>query len=736
MSTNPPFRESQSLPQPLPQEEIQSQISTSSSLGNTVTTEQSAILPFEVSSKPPENVGLYAQLGSGSASLSEGDYNARMENGRVKGQTDDSAGDAQITNIPGTQEHSQSNTEASRPNTVTTRKSASILPGPTEAAKPDRETPIGLQSAVATTSSNQTPTQTSFVNNRWLSAILPASNPVSYQNEEVSRLPQSEVKDSYVQGTSSTAQSYRHEESIGRQELGREPMIPDLRNATEQGNKLSISSQFVHQQVSIVGGDSSRGKRASLQDAPESSLSPRVSEDSEGTYKTADSGENLRTQAPDLASTVNIKPSVSPVYDPSVSQNSDRQVVPSKFPRNRLGEPSDDLLAPRQDRPFSFIDSGSRHSAKPSENVSYRSSLDIPAQDYQARHHSPVSPQRSEFTQSTSADPVHHDINHDFDAQDEQTHSKPSRPLSFSRPFQDPNLQDHPAFRHEEHELESTDLPAQYYPAQLRRNETMLARQQATEYQIEGIGPPQVDEQRSNPRSRRSSRSSAFFKRLSGVPKGDLPPLPNDTEEQSFQPATATDAEVSKKTRRVSLFRTLTGRTDSNSSRSKKNIPPVPMRSQTDPYQPATNTLSHRTNLSASISAKKDDSARKRGKLQRSSTTGITSPDGGKRKRFSGLGVSLTFLVRTRFAELIYHRPFLADPSSGSHLLQCQIRSLRMTSSCTLESLPSGHTLRVRTLHTMSILKCSIITRVLTPGLSRVQTTFNHRLKGITVLIV
>ena len=315
-------------------------------------------------------------------------------------------------------------------------------------------------------------------------------------------------------------------------------------------------------------------------------------------------------------------------------------------------EPTTIVSKPNQQarRPFSFVEYSSKEPPQLSRNVKPREpSIDsLPDEVHKNRPPSPVSPARS-LTKENSNDldelaPVQYGSDHDIIPVDDRS-TPPDRHRSFSRPFQSPDIAQHPAFR-QEHELrsltEATDLPTQYYPAQIRREEAFLPRQQGTEYQLEGVGPPPVEPARSKSRSRRSSRSSGFFKNLGNNSKAEIPPVPTGVERQSATPpapsSTSTPPGTDKKSKRTSLFRSLTGHNGSGSDRSKESITAQAPGSRTDLLQ-----QSHPRTPSADDEdfPTRGKSKKLRSKLQRNPTSGATEQESGKKKRFSALGVSL-----------------------------------------------------------------------------------------------
>ena len=639
--------------QPEPQSqlsELENNATTSNtSIDNTILTTTYATSCRPVSCTPSASEGPLTQNEYDSVLRSKEDVHLWTEDDTVKNQLNTTEQNAK-TSVPyETWDELVSTNDPPKLSPVMIRDSAPIFLKHTATAQSYEESPRALQSALSTNNGNQTPTQTTLAKSQWLSEIMPTPNISQHRNEQPTGPPEPQQKDHSARGLLSNAKLDSHNGTLkGQSESKDELEAPDSRSITQDGKEEPPQrlSHDIHPATKVYRGEDWRGS-TNPRNISDKTSSSRASEDSEGTFKTADSGEGSGTRDPGQMSTSGLKQPAQATQDDPILESSNRHATPNNS-QHQLDERSDSLLTPKQGRPFSFIENNRRHSGKPSEDVSYRSSIDTPVQENHGRPRSPVSPQRSDIIQSTQENPVHHDINHDFNALDDNESSKQPRPRSFSRPFQDPDLQNHPAFRHEDHEMNSSDLPAQYYPAQLSQNETMLARQQTTEYQLEGVGPPHVDEPTATPRSRRGSRSSAFFKRLSGPPKAEVSPLPTGVEQQNAQSTNPPNVQVGKNTRRASLFRTLTGHADSNSSQSKERVPSVPSRSHMDPYQPKSNRTSRRADSSTGVSAKSDNPASTRNKLQRSSTSGVAGQDGAKKKRFSAIGVIMPNLfIRT-----------------------------------------------------------------------------------------
>ena len=370
----------------------------------------------------------------------------------------------------------------------------------------------------------------------------------------------------------------------------------------------------------------------------------RVSEDSEGAFHTADSGEEFQMRQNPVK---NLKiPPVSLQQGDVISQESrtNPQTDESDRGSHRFSSTNSSTTGSKgneHSRPFSFISFGQLRT----EDLALRGpSLDSSSREvYKELPLTPVSPQQPAATQQNQDTPTHHDINHDFSPENGSSFDTP-RPRSFSRPFQDPNIHQHPAFRQEEEAADMNNLPSHHYPTQLRRDEAMIP--QATEYQLDGVGPPSTIETNNKSRSRQNSRSSAFFKSISSSIMLDPPPVPTNMERQTAVLPSTPPLDEKKKRKRASLFRSLTGNSGSDTARSTGSPIAQPSRARTDlqeytntptiaspheQYRPPTNPLTSKV------------SDRSGKKLQRASISGIQEQERGKKKRFSSLGVSEVF---------------------------------------------------------------------------------------------
>ncbi|KAL8995753.1 MAG: hypothetical protein Q9169_004581 [Polycauliona sp. 2 TL-2023] len=392
----------------------------------------------------------------------------------------------------------------------------------------------------------------------------------------------------------------------------------------------------------------------------------RGSEDSDGTFHTAGStvgrgfnntttGSHQRTQSADQDQ------STASSVSRSSSGNS-ASITP------QIAVPAANIRDQPQARPFSFIQFSHNAATKPLDDYSRRRpSVDSlpgridPEQDVPP---SPISPQYSMVHEphdlSGKSIPAADGVGFEPSVDGARPRSNiPSR--SFSRPFQEPRRETHPAIPREPSPTTGNDLPPQHYPAPIPRQDPVHPRQQTTEYSIEGVGPPPAPQPGPRPTesrssSKRGSRSSVFFKSFRSPTESTSPPLVGEREEPEDTQRHDDPTIRKTKSKRSSLFRSLTSGTKSSRGEEPQKQQDVvhpthagpsdehPPRPQV-PIQ-ATSTQEHRP--SDPIIVEKDNAnppaktpSKYRNRLSRPAAAKGQEqppPEPGKKKRFSGLG--------------------------------------------------------------------------------------------------
>ncbi|KAL8669319.1 MAG: hypothetical protein Q9168_006084 [Polycauliona sp. 1 TL-2023] len=390
----------------------------------------------------------------------------------------------------------------------------------------------------------------------------------------------------------------------------------------------------------------------------------RGSEDSDGTFHTAGStvgrgldnaatGPHQRTQSADQDQ------ATESLVSRSSSGNSSS--IPSP-----VAVPAANIRDQPKARPFSFIQFSQNPTTKPLEDYSNRRpSIDSlpgridPEQDVPP---SPISPQHSMVhelhDQSGKRSPAPDGVSQESSADNARpTSNVPSR--SFSRPFHEPKRQSHRAPPREQSPTRGNDLPPQHYPAPIPRQDPVHPRQQATEYSIAGVGPPPATQPRPRPMesrssSKRGSRSSAFFKSFRSPTESASPPLVGGREELEDTQHQDDPTIRKTKSKRSSLFRSLTSGTKSSRSeelvQGQHNVVHPAQAGPSDENPPgqqnavqATKTQEHGPS-DPSIMQRADSNnlaktpSKPRNRLSRPAPVKVEEQAPGKKKRFSALG--------------------------------------------------------------------------------------------------
>lgn len=274
----------------------------------------------------------------------------------------------------------------------------------------------------------------------------------------------------------------------------------------------------------------------------------------------------------------------------------------------------------------------------------------FPSHTYADRAPSPVSPQHSVVLRDRERRggraPIHHGTDYDFLPGDEQVVGE-RRSGSFSHSLRNPNLDEHPAFRGGHPAIGGTDIPTQYYPAQMSREEAQMPGQYSTEYPLNGVRPPVAQPIDSRIRSRAGSKSSSFLKRLSTHSRPDLPHLPDSLMDNSEPPDVASSLQSpvagQRKVKRASLFRSLTRNIGNDHYQSGEGeVASTPTSGNDSPRKlsQVAPQSTQRTSPSRGASNKPRNSL-----LQRASTSAFSEQEGGKKKRFSSIGVSRSLMT-------------------------------------------------------------------------------------------
>lgn len=341
--------------------------------------------------------------------------------------------------------------------------------------------------------------------------------------------------------------------------------------------------------------------------------------------------EGFSEPEPSIASEPQILLQTS-VQESLPTSSSASQIIPDALMNSTQVTPRQGTSNERPTRPFSFMEiPDNETNQRPIETAQREPSISSSdGRQFYDRPPSPVSPQRS-ITREVS------DLH-------EQDQYYPHR--SSSRPLQDPNIGNHPAYRRVSQPRQDLHPSFEHYPGRTTREDARLPRQHTIDYRPEGVGPIPVSQPEPTAfKSHRGSRSSTFFRNLA---KSEEPPLPtNGSDQAQFtakSPTQATAPNEGKRIKRNSVFRTLTGRSgggdrDSNRGSISEKPPVIPQPKSparqytpTIPPPPPSNNTRVESNTPSKVKSKT---------LQRASTSvAPEKKDGGKKKRFSAIGVN------------------------------------------------------------------------------------------------
>ncbi|KAL8689536.1 MAG: hypothetical protein Q9218_004814 [Villophora microphyllina] len=357
------------------------------------------------------------------------------------------------------------------------------------------------------------------------------------------------------------------------------------------------------------------------------------SEDLEGTFHTAGSAVDRNWDAAGVGQSLpdhSGEESVEPSEDESSSSVSINATTP-------IAVPAANIQDQPKGRPFSFIQFSQNTTPKPLEDYSHRrpsvdsmpSQLD-PEQDAPP---SPVSSRRSvvhEPMQQQISGRTAHGPNYGLSPSTERRVSG-SPPRSYARPSQGS------APRDERNATAEEDIPTQHYPAPIPRAEAVNPRQQATEYALEGVGPPPVPRTtNSTSNSKRGSRSSAFFRSFISPTETTAPAMPSEKDGPNHDDRQSEPTMRKTKSKRDSLFRSLTKGSKASSSED------AVQRSQESPQ-----SISVQSNPAPAMEVESRDEgptsmpSKYRNRLSRPATARDAeqkSKEPGKKKRFSAIG--------------------------------------------------------------------------------------------------
>ena len=497
------------------------------------------------------------------------------------------------------------------------------------------DTPERVQSPRSTGSSNKTPTQATFDQTK--APDLPPANKGAESPQDL-RSDQSTLPQQIVVPSVSVPQTSSN--NAERRSSFRDTILPSVERNANPAAELKSNTIGLGQYSQSQESEAMYHTAASNDSHVGGSTSAGFQDDYAHPDYDLHSRRDLSSHQPPALENI-LQPignSPSPMHTPK-----DTLLVPGQASAIHSNQTM--LRLPSQD--FSV--------GRPSiESLSSRIDLDRPP--------SPLSPQlpiqMTPEPRGRAVEPVHHGIDHDFGPESDMERAR-RRSSSFSRPFngpesrrrsQGPDLDEHPAFRQRMPLTGDPATPEGSYPNQLTRDDALMPRPQAPEYALDEGGPPDLPSVETKSRSRRGSRSSAFFKSLTkSFTDSDSPPMPNSSADHLDGSPTRSSTNIDKKSKRSSIFRLRKSQTDLTQDGAKSNeiVAPTsaPRSRSSSPTQLAAPPAPPKPSPWADddefpMRPKQRNSMGLSKKIQRASTAGAKNEEGGKRKqnRFSAIG--------------------------------------------------------------------------------------------------
>ena len=293
--------------------------------------------------------------------------------------------------------------------------------------------------------------------------------------------------------------------------------------------------------------------------ASSQSATNRLSEDSNGTFQTAEDGNPSRPGSETMQDNIETPKAGEPqILDTEISTWPDRE---DRTPTGRRPSTAGAFRAQTADPQTECLPHPNQAHYEPSsprgEYLAREPSLDnIPSQLDFDRSPSPVSPQLSihnePLRRQSTREPTYYGPRHDFGPK--QTHDFPSRgQRSRSQSREPEGLQDHPAFR---------SAPGMNYQEQdktLEHSTMSMHGQPHPGYLPDESGSSTNQMAESKPKSNRNSRNSGFFKNLGSSGKVGVSPTVSPADMQAQPSSTMTPNENDKRFKRNSLFRSRPG---------------------------------------------------------------------------------------------------------------------------------------------------------------------------------
>ncbi|KAI4122721.1 MAG: hypothetical protein LQ338_005652 [Usnochroma carphineum] len=486
----------------------------------------------------------------------------------------------------------------------------------TDRGQQQHDQPKGVQSPHTPSSSNHTPTQADYVD-----YFRRGSSPTA-------KIPQE------------TAFSNR-QHLPGEEESSQQP--PSQMQQSGPGSPPTLKSKYSTGASREVPASVTRSTGADQEQSwPDQSMVQRPSEDSDGTFQTAESG--IRLDSGSSATYPYQSTSGAPQNQPADGPAEERPREMLPLSATSVAVPAANMRDQTTARPFSFVQFSQSPAPRPFEDYSRRQpSIDSTSSKIDPNQDVPPSPMSSRqsmsqipISQPDSFHPIGSRAGRGLPSSTGQGSSGPGSG-SFSQPYRDSSFQHHSAFRPEHSPNNREEGPAQHHPAPTSPQDPVIPRQEATKDSVEGIGPPLVPRPRnSTSTSKRGSRSSAFFRSFrTPSTETSSPQLPGENDEHGETGQQETNKLRKTKSKRDSLFRSLTGgKVKSNGEGSGYPKDVAPTASVQDNAEPVTDTVEKN-------SAPTKGPSKYRNRLSRAATAKMEEQqrqEPNKKNRFSAIG--------------------------------------------------------------------------------------------------
>ncbi|KAL9027625.1 MAG: hypothetical protein Q9196_003877 [Gyalolechia fulgens] len=360
-----------------------------------------------------------------------------------------------------------------------------------------------------------------------------------------------------------------HDQPAPGGEIGQNP-FPEPQNTGHDSPPTSKSPYSMQAPTEIPSPVPYRTIPQSNFSRSDQTLLQRGSEDPDGTFQTAESGPHTYLAKAATEFGENIPGQDQDGSTEELVRESSGEIPP--FSALPVAVPAVNIQDQSRSRPLSFVQFSNGPTLKPLEDYSCREpSNDSATSVIDPNDDFPPSPMSSrQSVPHPRTDEPEHSADHDLTARNGQHSSGPSS-HTILQPFQGSTLHDRDAAQREQSVYKGDGMHVADQPASIPSQDTINPRQQSTEYSLEGVGPPPESRPtNSTSTSKRGSRNSAFFRSFKTTPPETLPPqLPGGSIVHDDVGSQDKSEKRNTKSKRGSLFRSLTGAARHNASESK-----------------------------------------------------------------------------------------------------------------------------------------------------------------------